>query len=136
MALLLGAALPLVLGWMQILPPGREPFAPPDKAPPASSSDRFAILLLANVTLSLLAAIPGVVDSLHLEWLVQFFPASWAEHTEMGLVIWLVFTPALAAAYGAVRPNPIRVHLIAGGILVLALWLLSPTFLASLATYP
>jgi len=137
-ALLLGAALPLALGWMKILPPEREPFAPPDKpqSSPPNDHDRFAIFLLVNVTLSLLVAIPGVVDSLHLDWLAQFLPGSWAEHIEMGLVIWLVFIPALAAAYAAVRPNPLRAHLIASGILVLALWLLSPTLLASLATQP
>jgi hypothetical protein len=138
MALLLAAALPLALGWMQILPPEREPFAPPDKtqSSPPNDRDRFAIFLLANVSISLLAAIPGVVDSLHLDWVVQFLPASWAEHFGMVLLIWLVFIPALAAAYAAVRSNPIRAHLIAGGILVLALWLLSPTLLASLASRP
>jgi hypothetical protein len=138
MTLLLAAALTLALGWMQILPPEREPFARPDK--PQSSSpndrDRFAIFLLVNVSLSLIAAIPSLVDSLHLEWLVQFLPASWPEHFGMVVLIWLVFVPALAAAYAAVRPNPIRAHLIAGGILVLVLWLLSPTLLDSLATRP
>jgi hypothetical protein len=138
MALLLGAALPLALGWMQILPPERDPFAPPDKPPSSSPQDRdrFAIFLLVNVSLSLAAAIPGLVDSLHLEWLVQFLPASWAEHAGMVALIWLIFTPALAAAYAAVRANPIRKQLIFGGILVLALWLLSPTLFASLATRP
>jgi len=136
MALLLGGALPLMFGWIQLLPSEREPFAPPDKTSASSPRDLFAIFLLANVSLSLLAAIPGAVDSIHLEWLAQFLPASWAEHVGMVLLIWLVFIPALAAAYASVRPNPIRRQLIFGGILVLTLWLLSPTLLASLATQP
>src|SRR5262249_56227725 len=98
--------------------------------------DFFAIFLLINVSLSLLAAIPRLSDTLHLEALTQFLPHSWYEQLTMILLIWLVFIPALAAAYSAVRPNPIRKQLILGGILVLTLWLLSPTLLGSLATGP
>jgi len=136
MALLLGAAFPLALGWMQLLPSEREPFSRPDLPRPREPLDRIALFLLINVSLSLAAAIPGIVDSLHLERLVQFLPASWSEHIGIVLLIWLVFVPAFSAAYAAVRPNPIRNHLILGGILVLALWLLSPTLLGSLATRP
>ncbi len=136
MVLLLGAAIPLALGWMKVLPAEREPFSRPDQAPAKWHRDFFAIFLLANVSLSLLAAIPRIGDTLHLSWLMQFLPASWAEHAGVIFLIWLVFVPALAAAYAAVRANPIRVHLILGGILVLTLWLLSPTLLGSLATNP
>ena len=136
MALLLGAAIPLALGWMRVLPAERDPFSRPDQPRPSSSHDRFAVFLLVNVSLSLLAAIPRIADSLHLDWLAQFLPTSWSEHAGVIFLIWLVFVPALAAAYSAVRANPIRAHLILGGILVLALWLLSPTLLGSLSTNP
>lgn len=133
MALLLGAAIPLALGWMKVLPAERDPFSRPDQAPRSSPRDRFAVFLLVNVSLSLLAAIPRIADSLHLDRLIQFLPASWSEHVGVIFLIWLVFVPALAAAYSAVRANPIRAHLVVGGILVLALWLLSPTLLGSLS---
>jgi hypothetical protein len=133
-ALLLGAAIPLVLGWMKILPAEREPFSRPDQTPPSSPRDRFAVFLLVNVSLSLLAAIPRITDLFHLDRLAQFVPPSWSEHGGVIFLIWLVFVPALAAAYSAVRANPIRTHLVLGGILVLALWLLSPTLLGSLST--
>lgn len=136
MVLLLAATVPLMLAWMKIIPPEREPFSRADVAPPRPRRDRFANFLLLNVSLSLLAAIPRIADSLRLPHLMRILPASWAESTTVVLLIWLVFVPALAAAYSAVRSNPIRPHLIVGGILVLALWLLSPTLLGSLAALP
>ncbi len=136
MVLLVGAAIPVALGWTKILPPEREPFSRPDLPHQKPKRDFVAIFLLFNVTLSLLIAIPRIADTLHLEALAQFVPASLAEHLTMILLIWLSFIPALAAAYSAVRANVIRAHLIVGGILVLALWLLSPTLLSSLATRP
>jgi hypothetical protein len=136
MALLVGAAVPLALAWVSILPPEREPFSRPDLPRPRTSIDRPSTFFLINVSLSMFAAIPRFAETLHLDSFLQRFTMSWAEHTEMILSIWFVFVPALAAAYSAVRPNPIRKHLIVGDILVLALWLLSPTLLGSLASRP
>src|SRR5215467_11514894 len=116
------------------VPPERDPFSRPDIAPPKPRPDRFANFLLLNVSLSLLAAIPRIPETLHLTQLTQLLPASWTETITVVFLIWLVFVPTLAAAYSAVRANPIRLHLIFGGILVLALWLLSPTLLSSLSS--
>jgi len=134
MLLLLGAAIPLALAWMRVFPPEREPFSRPDVAPPKPRRDRFANFLLLNISLSLFAAIPRIAETLRLTQLTQLLPASWTETLAVVLLIWLVFVPALAAAYSAVRANPIRLHLILSGILILALWLLSPTLLASLSS--
>jgi hypothetical protein len=136
MILLLGAAIPLAFGWTKILPPEREPFSRPDLLRPTAKRDFFAVFLLFNVSLSLIAAIPRIADTLHLDALLQLLPTSWAEHLTIAALIWLVFVPTFAAAYSAVRPNLIRTHLIVGGILVPALWLLSPTLLSSLASRP
>jgi len=137
MALLVAAAIPLALAWVSLLPPEREPFSRPDlPRPRAPRCDRFATFLLTNVSLSIFAAIPRIADTLHLDSFPPLFSRSWILHIEMVLSIWLVFVPALAAAYSAVRSNPIRKHLIVGGILVLILWFLSPTLLNSLATRP
>jgi len=132
MVLLVAAAIPPALGWTRILPPERDPFSRPDVPGPKRKLDAFATFLLLNVSLSLLAAIPRIADTLHLDFLLGLLPPAWAEHLAMVSLIWLVFVPAFAAAYSAVRANPIRPHLIVGGILVLALWLLSPTLLGSL----
>jgi hypothetical protein len=136
MVLLVAAAIPLALGWTRILPPEREPFVSPALPRVKLKLDLFALFLLLNLSLSLIAAIPRIADTLHLDFLLGLLPASWTEHITMASLIWLVFVPAFVAACSAVRSNPIRSHLIVGGILVLALWLLSPTFLASLATTP
>jgi len=135
-ALLVAAAISVALGWTRILPSEREPFARAGQPVPKAPRNRAAIFLLFNVSLSLLAAIPQIADTLHLVAIVQLLPASWAEHLTIAALTWLVFIPAFAAAYSAVRSNPIRAQLIVGGILVLALWLLSPTLLGSLATRP
>ena len=134
MVLLAGAAIPIALGWIRILPAESEPFSRPDEALPKRHRDFFAIFLLVNVSLSFIAAIPRITETLHLEGLAQLLPADWSEHAAMIVLIWLVFVPGLAAAYAAARANPIRAQLVLGGILVLALWLLSPTLLGSLAS--
>ena len=134
--LLVAAAIPLALGWTRILPPEREPFARAGQPIPKASRNRAAIFLLSSVSLSLLAAIPRIADTLHLPAMVQLLPPAWAEELTIAVLTWLVFIPAFAAAYSAVRSNPIRAQLIVGGILVLALWLLSPTLLGSLTTRP
>lgn len=136
MVLLIGAAIPLALGWTKLLPAEREPFSRPDVPQQKPKRDYIAFFLLLNVSLSLLIAIPRIADTLHLEVLAQFVPASIAERLAIVLLIWLSFIPGFAAAYSAVRANVIRIHLIVGGILVLALWLLSPTLLGSLITRP
>jgi hypothetical protein len=134
--LLVAAAIPLALGWTRLLPPEREPFSRPDLPRKKPKFDLFALFLLLNVSLSLVAAIPRIADTLHLVAMAQLLPAAWAEQLTIAALIWLVFIPAFAAAYSAVRSNPIRTQLIFGGILVLALWLLSPTLLGSLSSRP
>jgi hypothetical protein len=52
----------------------------------------------------------------------------------LGARAFFVVMPGLAAAYSALRPNPVRIPLIAGGLLVMALWLVSPVLRAAIAT--
>jgi hypothetical protein len=54
--------------------------------------------------------------------------------TVLGGRAFFVVVPGLAAAYSALRPNPVRIALIASGLLVMALWLVSPAFRAAIAT--
>src|SRR6266700_5773155 len=105
MVLLLAAAIPLALGWTRILPPEREPFSRSDLPGVKAKLDFFTLFLLLNVSLSLIAAIPRVADTLHLDAIVQLLPATWAEQLTIVVLIWLVFIPAFAAAYSAVRSN-------------------------------
>src|SRR4029077_8438267 len=109
--LLAAAAAPIVLGWLALLPSEREPFALPGESSGKQPRDPFAIFLLVNISVALLLRFPG----LHAEWLssqVTRLPPDWAENTVMIGAIWFGFIPGLAAAYSAVRANPIRWQLL------------------------
>jgi hypothetical protein len=127
--LLTAAAAPIVLGWMALLPAERDPFAPAGEPRSKKPRDAFAIFLLANISVDLLLRIPGV----RAEWLssqvTRLLPADWMENALMIGAVWFGFVPGLAAAYSAVRANPIRWQLLAGGVLTLILWLVGPWLL-------
>jgi hypothetical protein len=130
----IAAAAPIVLGWMALLPAERDPFAPAGESPSKKPRDPFAIFLLANISVGLLLRIPGV----HAEWLssqvAKLLPPDWTENTLMIGAVWFGFIPGLAAAYSAVRANPIRWQLLVGGVLTLILWLVGPWLLNAIST--
>jgi hypothetical protein len=132
--LVTAAAAPVVLGWMTLLPEEREPFAPAGESRSKKPRDPFAIFLLANISVGLLLRIPGV----HVDWLssqvTKLLPPDWTENTLMIGAIWFGFIPGLAAAYSAVRANPIRWQLLVGGVLTLILWLVGPWLLNAIST--
>jgi hypothetical protein len=132
--LLMAAAAPIVFGWMALLPAERDPFAPAGEPPSKKPRDAFAIFLLANISAGLLLRIPGV----HAEWLssqvTRLLPPDWAENAVMIGSVWFGFVPGLAAAYSAVRANPIRWQLLVGGVLTLILWLVGPWLLNAIST--
>src|SRR6266404_3912720 len=132
--LIMAAAAPIVLGWLALLPSEREPFAFPGESSGKKPRDPFAIFLLVNISVGLLLRFPGV----HAEWLssqvTRLLPPDWAENTVMIGAIWFGFIPGLAAAYSAVRANPIRWQLLVGGILTLILWVAGPWLLNTIST--
>lgn len=130
--LLLSAATPVVMAWLALLPPERDPFANPREPRPKKPRDAFAIFLLANVSLSVLLRVPALDGAPLSSHIARFLPAGWAENALMGITIWFGFVPALAAAYSAVRAHPIRLQLLIGGALALVLWLAAPPLLASI----
>jgi hypothetical protein len=130
--LLVAAATPIVIGWLRLLPSEGEPFATPGETQTERARDGFAIFLLANITLGLLVRIPGV-EALRLSsHIIKLLPPDWADNTHMVVSIWFGSVPGLAAAYSAVRANPIRLPLLVGGVLTLILWFAGPWLLASI----
>jgi hypothetical protein len=127
--LLVAAAAPIVLGWLALLPSEREPFALASSKKPR---DPFAIFLLVNISISLLLRIPGLDAVPLLSHITRLLPAEWSENTLMIASIWFGFIPGLAAAYSAVRANPIRWQLLVGGVLTLVLWLAGPWLLTAI----
>ena|SRR5205814_5025003 len=132
--LLLAAATPVVLGWLALLPSEREPFAIPGESRPKKQRDPFAIFLLANISATLLLRVPGLGASPLSSHIMKVLPPEWAENTLMIGAIWFGFIPGLAAAYSAVRANPIRWQLIVGGVLAVVLWTVGPLLLATIGT--
>lgn len=133
LALLLAAATPIVLGWVAQLPAEREPFTRPGEARAARVRDGFALFLLANISVSLLLRVPGLDARPLSSKLLALLPPDWTENALMIVFIWFGFIPGLAAAYSAVRVNPIRLHLLTGGVLTLVLWFVGPWLLAAIA---
>jgi hypothetical protein len=141
-ALLVAAGAPLAWGWAKLLPEEPFPFEAQSGAPPTDTEsaasgkparrDAFAVFLLACATLSFLIKFPGLPVATGLHWLSTQLPADYFNWTILAGRAFFVVVPGLAAAYSALRPNPIRLALILGGVLVLALWLASPFLLASL----
>jgi hypothetical protein len=133
-SLLAAAAAPIVLGWMALLPAERDPFAPAAESRSKKPRDGFAIFLLANISVGLLLRIPGVPA----EWLssqvTRLLPPDWMESALMIGAVWFGFIAGLAAAYSAVRANPIRWQLLVGGILTLILWLAGPWLLNAISS--
>jgi hypothetical protein len=142
--LLIAAATPLAYAWARLLPEEPPPFEVAAVSPPAedlvsnrtspAKKDLLAVFLLVCVTLSYILRLPGLPLAAALQWLSALLPADYFNWTVLGGRWFFVVVPGLAAAYSALRPNPLRISLIAGGLLVLALWLVSPMLRAAIAT--
>jgi hypothetical protein len=142
-ALLITAAGPLAYAWAKLLPDEKPPFGvvaagtpqrnvpPSDKIP--ATKDPFALILLACVTLSYVLRFPGLPLSTGLHWLSSLLPADYFPWVVTGGRLFFFSVPGLAAAYSALRPNPVRIALAAAGLCVIALWLLSPLLQKAIA---
>lgn len=141
--LLIVAAAPLAYAWARLLPEERPPFevagagtAPEEVAPGGKTlpkRDRFAVVLLLCVTISYVLRFPGVPLAPALQWLSTLLPADYFNWTVMGARAFFIGVPGLAAVYSALRRNPVRIALAIGGLMVLALWLLSPLLQKAIA---
>ncbi|HEY1422942.1 MAG TPA: hypothetical protein VGF20_05780, partial [Candidatus Acidoferrum sp.] len=83
---------------------------------------------------SLLLCVPGFDAHPLSSKIMRLLPPGWAENALMIVSIWFGFIPGLAAAYSAVRANPIRAYLLAGGVLTLVLWFVGPWLLGAIAS--
>jgi hypothetical protein len=143
-ALLIAAAAPVAYAWARLLPEEPPPFGVPAVSPPAedlapnpkspAKKDFAAVFLLVCVTLSYVLRLPGLPLVAGLQWLSTLLPADCFNWTLRAGRWFFVVVPGVAAAYSVLRPNPMRIALIIGGLLVLALWLVSPMLRAAIAT--
>ena len=138
-ALLIAAAAPLAYAWTKLLPEEPPPFEVPPAEGLASNRERaakkdpFAVFLLGCVTLSYLLRFPGLPLAAGLQWLSTLLPPDYFTWAALGARWFSMVVPGVTVAYSALRPNPMRIALIAGGLLVLALWLASPVLRTAIA---
>jgi len=92
----------------------------------------FAIVLLLCVTLSYASQLPGVPRDIGFASIPTVIPHNLIGWIEFAGTWLLVLSPGFAAAYSILRPNFLRVPLIAAGFLVLLLWLLAAPLHAAL----
>jgi hypothetical protein len=136
--LMVGAAVPLAIGWVRVLPEEQPPFASREVSSQGSKNevsaekaktrkhDPFAVVLLAIVTFSYVLQFPGLRGDAVLHWFATRMPETWLSWMLLAGRAFFVVTPGLAACYSVVQPNSLRGPLISSGILVLLLWLLQP----------
>ena len=130
--LLLAATAPLVIAWLRLLPPEREPFAASGEKPKRNERDVFAVFLLVNITVSLLLRVPGVNLDVLSPLLTKWLEPEWANHVVMVALLWFGFIGGLAATYSLIRKNPLRWPLVFGGVFTLLLSLLGATLASAI----
>jgi hypothetical protein len=144
-ALHLGTAVPLAFGWVRLLPEEAPPFqidrtptrrwsihAHSNEEEEDSRRDPLAMVLLICVTASYAVQLPGLPRSLAFGSIPTVIPQDASEWARFALTWFLVVIPSFAAAYSLLRANFLRVPLIAAGILILLVWLLSAPLRAAL----
>ena len=144
-ALHLGTAVPLAFGWVHLLPEEAPPFQihrPParrwsiyahsNEEEEGSRRDPLAMVLLICATASYAVQPPGLPRSLAFGSIPTVIPQDASEWARFALTWFLVVVPGFSAAYSLLRPNFLRVPLIAAGVLILLLWLLSAPLRAAL----
>ncbi len=144
-ALSLGTAVPIAFGWARVLPEEPPPFGDAEGSlrrtrnkPPADElmskrRNPSAIVLLLCVTLSYASKLPGVPGDMGFASIPTVIPHNSIGWIEFAGTWFLVLIPGFAVAYSILRPNFLRVPLIAAGFLVLLLWLLAAPLRAALA---
>jgi hypothetical protein len=141
-ALLVGAATPLAIAWVRLLPPEKPPFSFERSSKTVQSDEKdttgsktgresFAITLLIFVTLSFLWQIPGAPRDVLLSRVASLIPEPWFHGTLLFCRGLFLAIPILAVAYSAFRPHKNRIPLIFAGILVPLLWLTAPLLRAA-----
>ena len=144
--LTVGAAVPLAIGWARLLPEEKPPFeienprrrtAAPAASiygsePAARKFDLAAFILLFLLTVSFAVQFPGVLRQVGLNTLPDHIPVL-DQWFEVALPCLLIAVAAAAVFHGAIRKSFLQSPLLAGGSLVLLLWLLAPWLYWALA---
>jgi len=137
-ALLIAAGTPLAFAWARLLPEDAPPFPiEPGSFPavdhevahvqPSRKMDYFiAAPLLFCLTAAFVFRVPGFPGGTVLGWIGGTIPGLDAHWSAIVVQVLIALIAIGAAVFGALRPGPLRIPLIAAGALTLALWFLAP----------
>jgi hypothetical protein len=137
-ALIVGAAVPLAIGWARLLPEEKPPFeienprrrtAPPSESiygsePAPRKIDFVAVVLLFLLTVSFAVQFPGIPRETGLNSLPDHWPGG-QNWFEVLLPCLLILVCVVAIVYGSVRRSFLKMPLLVGGSLVLVLWIVA-----------
>ena len=145
-ALLIAAGTPLAFAWVRLLPedappfpiePGSFPSADrevPQKEPKWKKDRLIGGPLLLCLTIAFVLRVPGFPSSTVLAWIGGTIPGV-SQPTSVIVVQVLIALVAIGAiVFGALRPGPLRIPLMAAGTLTLALWFLAPLLQTAMLT--
>jgi hypothetical protein len=137
-ALLMGAGTPLAFAWARLLPEDAPPFPiEPGSFPsvdhevaqdqPSRNKDHWiAMPLLLCLTIAFVFRVPGFPSGTALAWVGKTLPAATAHWSAIAVHAFVALIAIGAAVFGALRPGPLRIPLIAAGTMTLILWLTAP----------
>ncbi len=137
-ALIVGAAIPLAIGWARLLPEEKPPFeienprrrtAAPSESiygsePAPRKIDFVAMVLLFLLTVSFAVQFPGVPRDPALNSPPGHWPGA-QDWFEVLLPCLLIMVAVVAIVYGAIRRSFLKMPLLLGGSLVLLLWIVA-----------
>ena len=143
-ALLIAAGTPLAFAWARLLPEDAAPFPiEPGSFPSVDHEIRhvvpdrkkdywLAAPLLLCLTIAFLFRVPGFPSSTVLAWIGGTIPGLDAYWSAITMQVLVGLIAIGAGIFGALRPGPLRIPLIAAGALTLALWFLAPLLQAAM----
>jgi hypothetical protein len=145
-ALLIGAGTPLAFAWARLIPEDAPPFPiepgsfpsvdheAPQEQPSRKKDYWIAAPLLFFLTLAFVFRVPGFPSGTVLAWVGGTIPGATAQWSAIVVQVLVALLAIGAGVFGALRPGPLRIPLIASGALILALWFLGPLLQAAMLT--
>ena len=142
--LLIAAGTPLAFAWARLLPEDAPPFrVEPGSFPsvdhevahvqPSRKKDYLiAAPLLLCLTIAFVFRVPGFPTSTVLAWVGTTIPAITEHWSVIAVQVLIALIAVGTIVLGALRAGPLRIPLIAAGILTLALWFLAPLLQAAM----
>ncbi len=138
-ALLVGAGTPLAFAWARFLPEDAPPFpiepgsfpsvdheAPPLEEASHKKDHLVAAPLLFCLTIAFVFRVPGFPSGTVLGWIGGTIPGLDAHTSAIVIHVVVALIAVGVVVFGAPRPGPLRIPLIACGVLILLLWFVGP----------